>query len=184
MRKPAGVIAAAIMMGLMALLGILGVSLSLVVSIIIHNPVNNMPGFRVIMVLANLLVLGFFLFCGWTVVGLFRMRRWARVSSIVIGALVCILSGLAGAAIFAARNFVPKLPPPPPGADPQTAMLADLPIIIEAAVAFYFAVALVGLWWAVYFSLPGVGRAFRANLMVTNPDVVPPGGSVTIPPHA
>jgi hypothetical protein len=181
MRKPAGVIAAAVMMGLMALLGILLVSLSLVVFIFMHNPVN-LPGFRVIVVLSNLLVLGFFLFCGWTVVGLFRMRGWARVSAIVIGSLVCVFSGVSGIAMLAVRNFVPLMPPPPPHADPQLTMLASLPLIVEAIAAFYFAVAVVGLWWVIYFILPKVRSAFAgAGVMVTNPGIVPPGGATIVP---
>jgi hypothetical protein len=181
MRKPAGVIAAAVVMGLMALLGILGVSLSLVVFLFMHNPVN-IPGFRVMVVLGNLLVLGFFLFSGWTVVGLFRMRRWARGAAIVIGVLVCLFSGGAGAGMLAVRNLVPAMPPPT--GEPAT-LLSSLPLIIAGIAGFYFLIALIGLWWAVYFSLPTVRGAFAgAGLMVTNPEVVPHGGSVVAAPVA
>ncbi|HTV14322.1 MAG TPA: hypothetical protein VME68_06380 [Acidobacteriaceae bacterium] len=182
MRKPAGVIAAAVVMGLMAVLGTLGVSLSLVVFLFMHNPVN-IPGFRVIVILSNLLVLGFFLFSGWTVVGLFRMRPWARIGSIVIGAAVCLFSGGAAIGVLAVRNLVPALPPPPPG-EPAS-LLSMVPMIVMGIAALYSVIALVGLWWAVYFSLPGVRGAFTgAGLMVTNPEIVPHGGSVLIAPAA
>lgn len=177
MRKPAGVIAAAVVMGVMALLGILGGSFSVVVFLVMHNPVN-VPGFRVVVVLFDLLVLGFFLFSGWTVVGLFRMRRWARVAGIVIGALVCFFSAGAGVGMLAIRNLVPAMPPPP--GEPAT-ILSSLPAIMTGIAAFYFAVALVGLWWAVYFSLAKVRGAFTGvDLMVTYPEVVPHGGSVMV----
>jgi hypothetical protein len=176
------VMAAAVVMGFMALLGILGISLALVVFLFMHNPVN-VPGFRVVVVLSNLLALGFFLFEGWTVVGLFRLRRWARGAAIVIGALVCFFSGGAGVGMLAVRNLVPAMPPPAPG-EPAS-VLSSLPLIVEGIAAFYFLVALVGLWWAVYFSLPKVRAAFRgADLMVTNPEVVPHGGSVLVDPAA
>jgi hypothetical protein len=179
MRKPAGVIAAAVVMGLMAALGTLGVSLSLVVFLFMHNPVN-LPGFRVIVVLSNFFGLAFFLFTGWTVVGLFRMRSWARVAGIVIGALVCLFSGIAAIGTLAIRNFVPAMPPPP--GEPAT-VLSSLPLIFVGVAVFYFAIALVGLWWAVYFSLPKVRTAFSsAGLMVTNPEIVPHGGSVMLAP--
>jgi hypothetical protein len=178
MRKPAGVIAAAVVMGLMALLGILGISFFLVVFLFMHNPVN-LPGFRVIVVLSDLFVLAFFLFCGWTVVGLFRMQRWARGAAIVIGALVCLFSAGAGAGILAVRNFVPAMPPPAPG-EPAS-VLSSLWLVVAAIAAFYFVLALIGLWWAVYFSLPKVRAAFQgAGLLVTNPEIVPHGGSVLV----
>lgn len=180
MRKPAGVIAAAVVMGLMAALGTLGVSLSLVLFLFMHNPVN-IPGFRVIVVSSNLFVLAFFLFAGWTVAGLFRMRSWARVAAIVIGALVCLFSGVACIGTLAVRHLVPAMPPPPPG-EPAT-MLARLPLIFVGVAMFYFAIALVGLWWAIYFSLPKVRAAFAGGgLFVTNPEIVPPGGAVTLAP--
>jgi hypothetical protein len=180
MRKPAGVIAAAVVMGLMALLGILGVSFTLVVFLFMHNPVN-LPGFRVIVVLSNVFVLAFFLFCGWTVVGLFRMRHWARGAAIVIGALVCLFSAGAGVGMLAVHNFVPAMPPPAPG-EPAS-VLSIVPLVIAGLAAFYFLVALIGLWWAIYFSLPKVRAAFSgAGLMVTNPEIVPHGGSVVVAP--
>jgi hypothetical protein len=180
MRKPAGVVAAAVVMGVMAGLGILGVSLSLVVFFFMHNPVNY-PGFRVIVILFNLFVLSFFLFSGWTVVGLFRMQPWARVAGIVIGAVVCLFSGGAAIGMLAMRNLVPAVPPPPPG---ETAsLLSSLPLIVVGIAVFYVAVALVGLWWAVYFSLPKVRGVFTGpDLMVTYPEIVPRGGSVMIAP--
>lgn len=179
MRKPAGVIAAAVVMGLMAALGTLAVSLSLVVFLFMHNPVN-IPGFRAIVVLANLLVLGFFLFSGWTVVGLFRMRPWARVAGVAVGVVVCLFSGGAGFGMLAVRSRVPVLPPPP--GEPAT-ILSSLPMIFAGVAVAYCAIALVGLWWAVYFCLPKVREAFTgAGLMVTNPEIVPHGGSVTIAP--
>jgi hypothetical protein len=179
MRKPAGVIAAAVVMGVMALLGIVGISSSLVIFLFMHNPVN-IPGFRAIVVLSNLFVLLFFVFSGWTVVGLFRMRRWARVASIVIGALVCLFSAGAGIGALAIRNFVPAVPPPP--GEPAT-ILSSLPLIVAGIAAFYFGVAIIGLWWVVYFCLPKVRDAFvGVGHIVTNPEIVPHGGSVMVAP--
>jgi hypothetical protein len=179
MRKPAGVIAAAVVMGVMALLAIVGISFSLVIFLFMHNPVN-IPGFRAIVVLSNLFVLAFFVFCGWTMVGLFRMRRWARVASIVIGALVCLISAGAGIGALAIRNFVPAVPPQP--GEPAT-ILSSLPLIVAGIAAFYFAIALIGLWWVIYFVLPKVRDAFvGAGLTVTNPEIVPRGASVMVAP--
>jgi len=147
-----------------------------------HNPVN-IPGFRVIVILSNLLVLAFFLYSGWTVVGLFRMRPWARVAGIVIGALVFFFSLGSCIGVLAVRNLVPSMPPPPAG-EPAS-VLSMLPLIVMGVAVLYGLAALIGLWWGVYFSLPKVRAVFTgAGLMVTNPEIVPHGGSVTIAPEA
>jgi hypothetical protein len=181
MRRPAGVVVAAVVLGLMALVAILGTIVSLVASMVMHPPVT-IPGFRVIMVVFNLVALGFFGFCGWTVVGLFKMRRWARVSIVVIGALDFAVCAIAGFGTLAVRHMVPVMPPPPPGMAQPGPDLSILPMIFELMAAFYFFLALIGVWWLVYFNLPSVRAAFSgANLMVTNPDILPPGGAAAFP---
>src|ERR1700735_5378711 len=102
MRRPAGVVVAAVVLGLMALLAILGTIVSLVASVYMHPPVN-IPGFHVFMVVFNLFALGILGFCGWTVVGLFKMRRWARVSIVVIGGLEFFFCAVAGFGVVGAR---------------------------------------------------------------------------------
>lgn len=174
MRRPAGVVAAAVVLGLLTVIGILGATLSLVVSTVMHPPVT-FPGFRFIMVGTNLIGLCFFGYCAWTVVDLFRMRRWARVSAVVIGGLLFAFSALAGVAMLAVRRFVPMIPSSGPTP-------VDTSTIIFFIALFYFCLSLIGLWWIVYFCLPSVRAAFNGSrLMVTNPDILPPGGAVEIP---
>jgi hypothetical protein len=181
MRRPAGVVVAAVVLGLMAVLAILGTIVSLVASMVIHPPVT-IPGFRVIMVVFNLVALGIFGFCGWTVAGLFKMRRWARIAIVVIGGLEFAVCAVAGFGVLAVRHLVPVVPPPPPGMAQPGLDLSAVPMIIEVMAAFYFFLALIGVWWLVYFNLPSVRAAFSgANLMVTNPDILPPGGAVAFP---
>ena len=174
MRRPAGVIIAAVVLGLMTLLGILVTFASLIVSFVMHPPVN-VPGFRVIMVGFNLIGLCFCGYCVWTIVDLFRMRRWARISAVVIGGLLFAFSALAGVGMLAVRHLAPMIPSPGP-----TPVNVEGIFVLMAL--FYFFVSLIGLWWVVYFCLPSVREAFNGSrLMVTNPDILPPGGAAVIP---
>lgn len=181
MRRPAGVVVAAVILGLMALVATLGTLVSLVASVVMHPPVT-VPGFRFIMVVFNLVALGLFGFCGWTVVGLFKMRRWSRVAIVVIGGLDFFFCSVAGVGMLAARKLVPAIPPPPAGMAQPGLDLSALPMVFDAIAAFYFFLALIGVWWLVYFNLPSVRAAFSgAGLMVTNPDILPPGGAAAFP---
>jgi hypothetical protein len=175
MRRPAGVTVAAVVLGLMTLMGVLGVMLSLAASMLLpHLPVSGVQ-FRALLVCSNLLALAFFVYCAWTVIDLFRLRRWARISAIVIGSLLFLVSLLAGLAILAARRFASLIPQSGPTP-------VDVTQIFVVMAAFYFLIALIGLWWIVYFSLPSVRSAFVSpTLMVTNPDILPPGGEAQIP---
>lgn len=173
MRRPVGVTAAAVILGIMALLGAGLMLLSLLFSLFVHSPLLASP-LRPFVALGNALVLCFFLYCGWTVVDLFRMRRWARISAVVIGALVFLTSGVTVFGILAVRQFVPA----PPGTSPE-----DMMAVFMGLAAFYVLICLVGLWWVVYFNLRHVRAAFAdSGVMVTNPDILPPGGAVMLPP--
>jgi hypothetical protein len=173
MRRPAGVIVAAIVLGLIALLGIFCAMLGLLFAVFVHNPILNSV-FRPIVILSDGLMLCFFLYCAWTVVDLFRLRNWARISAIVIGSLVFIVSVIAGAAMLAARPYAALVP--------QGPTPVNVSGILVALALFYFFFSLIGVWWIVYFSLSHVRNAFHgARLLVTWPDTLPPGGSPAVP---
>lgn len=159
MRRPAGVIVAAIVLGLMALMGIFWSLVSLVVSFLVQNPaMPPVPGMRAVMAVTMVLMLCFFLYCGWTVVGLFRMRPWARYSILVIGGLEFSFSLLLCAAMILMRNMPP---PMPPGGPPSP---IGYHAIFLGMALFYGLLGLIGLWWLVYFNLPSVRAAFTASV--------------------
>lgn len=176
MRRPAGVAVAAVLLGIVAVFGILCTALGLFFAIFTHNPV--LPNaFRPYAVFSNAIALCFFLWCGWTVVDLFRMRTWARISAAVIGILVIIFSALAGGGVLAARRFAGALPP-------AASSLNISSLMTDVAIAF-FVLAAIGLWWVIYFNLSHVRSAFgAAHLMVTNPEILPPGAGPEPRPNA
>ena len=172
MRRPVGVIVAAVILGLMALMGTCAMLLSLAFAIFTRNPIIP-NAFRPFIILTQGFGLALSLFCAWTVVGLFRMRRWARITTIVLGAALFLIAVVSAVGIFMVRNFVPA----PPGSAPGT-----MSFIFFGIAAFYLFLSLIGAWWVVYFSLAHVRAAFSsAQIMVTNPDILPPGGAAMLP---
>lgn len=153
MRRPAGVILAAIVMALIALVGLFASVPSLVFSIFSHSRViPNLPGVRAALIAGAALMLAFFLFCAFTVVRLIGMRRSGRVSAVVIGAVIFFFSGLSGLGILFARQYAALLPGGPASGNVQNLLIG--------VAGFYFLVACIGLWWIVYFNLASVRAAF------------------------
>lgn len=176
MRRPVGVIIAAIILGLIALMGICVEGVALGVAIFYHSPViPNLPFVRPVMVLASGMGLLFFLFCAWTVVGLFRMRGWARIATAVIGGVVCFFSLLNAGAMLWVSRFAHLLPP-----GPSSNVVS---MVLVGLVAFYFLIALVGVWWLVYFNLASVRAAFAASRPLSRDSiaVLPPGAFGAVP---
>lgn len=153
MRRPVGVIIAAVLLGIVALFGILGEALALGVAIFSHSPViPKIPGVRAMMISFTALELAFFVFCAWAVVALFRLRPWSRVAAIVIAGVMTFFTACGGFGMFLARHYAAMLPPGPASANVDTA--------IVGMALFCFLISLISIWWLIYFSLAGVRRAF------------------------
>lgn len=155
MRRPPGVVVAAVILGLIALFGIFGEVLILGITIFVHAPViPSLPAARATLLVTNTAVLCFFLFCEWTVAGLFRMRRWARVAVLIIGGLMFCIS-----AVLCVGMTLVHVPPLPVTRGPSP---VSLHTVFLAMATFYGLLSLVGAWWLVYFNLGPVRAAFRA----------------------
>jgi hypothetical protein len=141
----------------MALMGIFGSLISIATTLFIQNPaMPSIPGMRAIMAVTMGGMLCFFLFCAWTVVGLFRMRPWARYSILAIGGLEFCFSALLCGVMILMRN----MPTPMPAAAPSP---VSLQVVFLGMAAFYAFLALIGAWWLVYFNLKPVRAAFSAT---------------------
>lgn len=160
MRRPAGVTVAAILLGILALFGIVAEGAGLVASIFVHNPaMPQVPGVRATMIGATALELGFFVFCAWTVVGLVRLRSWARVGVLIISGLLCFFCAVGGIGILLARYYVAPLQSGPNSAVAQA--------VLVGIALFCFLLSLIGVWWLVYFNRESVRRAFAAAPILT-----------------
>jgi hypothetical protein len=82
-----------------------------------------------------------------TVIGILRLRSWARYSILIIG------GGLAGIGVFGAfamlvsRETLPTIQAQQPTADPRI-----LTIAFAVMIAMALLVAAVGVWWLIYFT--------------------------------
>ncbi len=156
-RKPVGVMLAAVVLGLMALIGIVISAGSILVTLVMHNPaIPAVPGIKAIMAGTTAVMLGFFLFCAWTVVGLFRMRPWARYAILAIGGVEFFFTALMCGVMILMRNM--PLPVPPTGPSPVSVQGVFLGMGV-----FYGLLSLIGVWWLVYFNVPAVRPAFSQS---------------------
>jgi len=153
MRRPVGVVVAGILLGMIALFGILMELAELGIFIFSHSPViPKLPALRAGMIGFTGLQLAFFIFCAWTVVDLFRLRNWARVAAVAIAGVLAFFSAATGVVILLGRQYAALLPPGPGSGDVAAALVGFA--------TFCFAISAISIWWIIYLNLAGVRGAF------------------------
>ncbi len=154
MNRPGGVTVSAVFLILGSLLtAVMGAVLLVAPSL--APPTTLQPPFvKAIMVSTAVVFLGCALWGVLTAVGLFRMRRWARISILVIAALLVIFCGLSLVMILFAFQFMPELDSMP-GAG----------FVIGMMIAIYLLPILLGIWWLVYFNRGAVKAAFLVGFV-------------------
>ncbi|MCU1323261.1 MAG: hypothetical protein JWM43_2910 [Acidobacteriaceae bacterium] len=90
----------------------------------------------------------------FTIIGLVRLRNWARISILIIGGCLVFLGG--SSALFAIAAIF--LSPTPNAQSPLTSHTQHLVLAITGI--FYGLLAAVGVWWLVYFNLRRVRALF------------------------
>jgi hypothetical protein len=159
MKRPIGVILSSIVLGLFAALQLLFAALVGLGGAFLHHapppPAAYPPGmtpppanFLTILLAAYAVFL--VLLATWaivTLVGLVRLRNWARYSVLVIGGCMAALGLLSVVGMIFAMTILPSLPQPPnvPAHTMQAAFLFDGVI--------FAVVTAIGVWWLVYFNL-------------------------------
>jgi hypothetical protein len=109
-----------------------------------------------------------------TVIGILRLRSWARYSILIIGGLIAVFSVVAGIGTIASRTMLPNLSAQQLSADPRISSLVSFVII-----AFYLMVAAVGVWWLVYFNLKPIRELFSIARFQIPPSI----NTVATPDH-
>lgn len=155
MKRSAGIVFAAVVLLLLTLAGLLCTLLTTAAMFLNRYPIiPHTVGIQTMVGTANLLLFCFLAFCLWTVVGLFRLQPGTPVRMILVGVATAVVAGLIGVEFLRLRALIP------PGMLVPGENLQVVSVALMLAGA-YFVAALIGVWWVVYFSLPGVRRRFN-----------------------
>jgi hypothetical protein len=192
-RRPGGVVAAAVVLGFVSLGMILFALLMLVGALYFHHspqavastssmPPGTVPPSQAVMIGMMAFFAIIFATLGiWgiaTLVGLLRLKPWARISVMIQGGLLAVL-GLLGALGGASIPLMMKNAQLPSTISPQ-----QMSIMVAAAVSFYGVLALLGIWWVVYFAMRSGRTPFEPPAHVLASQEIPvrrlrPAGPIT-----
>jgi hypothetical protein len=90
-------------------------------------------------------------------VGVLRRRNWARITMIVWGGIMAVLSAISIPIILIVFNSLPSTLPPGAATEPFMAFL-------KVFMVFFYGIPLgIGIWWLVLFTRPRVAAAFTAS---------------------
>ncbi len=156
---PAGVAVAAVVLGLMAFLGLLAAAAAAIALFVIRSPlIPRIPAVRMATAGMDALTLALVILAVCTIIGLFRLKVWARYSIAFLGLLDFLVFGIMtiGVLIARAKSGMASLTLP----NNPNFTLGD--ILLGVAV-FYAVLALIGVWWMIYFNLTSVRAAFAGS---------------------
>jgi hypothetical protein len=163
MQRPAGVILTAITLGLLAGLELLFVAILTFAAVVLSGSevAAPQPSFAIPIIIG----LGVFLvlLAAWailTLIGLIRLREWARRSILVITGCLLALSLVSVAGTAIAASILPPLTPSPDAPDmpPYTMHI----VLLFEALLHVISGILAG-WWLVYFNLRSTAAYFLAE---------------------
>lgn len=165
--RTGGITLAAVVLSLMTIFGavfLLGAAALLFVRVPL---IPRIPAVRLGIAGFDGVLLLFLLWCVWTVAGLFRRRPSARISMLFIGALDLIVFALFSTLMLLARGT-----PLVTGLDAHPDPSIPVPIggTLLALALLYGALAMIGLWWLIYFNLRTVRLAFHPSPAIDTPE--------------
>lgn len=152
-----------------AILSLLGSTLTFAIGILMLVIMNFVPASRpdqippspiplkLIFVMSALVYLLPAIWGVLTGIGLWRLRNWARISTIVFSVLLILMGGFAGLMTL----FIPFPLTPTPGANP--AMMGGIRAVMGM---FWLALTGIGVWWAVFFNRSKVKAQFGQTPLV------------------
>jgi hypothetical protein len=186
-RRPAGVVLSAIVLGLAAALLLLLAAVTLLGAVMMGhapppttlNPGVATPPPAVLIATVAAIACFYLALAAWaiaTLVGLVRMRPWARISIMIIGAGLGCLGLFSAFGCFAMPLLMQNMPMPP------AASPAALHAIFIGMAVVALLVAALGITWLVYFALRRTREAFIPAPLPAAP--VPNPYTPTPLPHA
>jgi hypothetical protein len=186
-RRPAGVILSAIVLGFAAALLLLLAAATFLGAMMMGHappPTTLSPGVAtppptILIATVGAIACFYLALAVWaiaTLVGLIRMRPWARISIMIIGAGLGCLGLFSALGCFAMPLLMQSMPMPP------TANPAVVHAIFLGMAVVSLLVAALGITWLVYFALRRTREAFIPTPLPSAP--VPNPDAPTPFPHA
>jgi hypothetical protein len=161
-KRPMGVVFAAIVLALMALFGFLAGALVVFLTLFVRPPqLTQYPLLEAVEIVVGIVVLLISGLCAWTVVGLFRLQKWARISVVILGGVLAFFS-FVNAIVYLAiglgslEAFVPA-----PNAPTVSPLMIKM--VFLGLAGFAFLCAGIGVWWLVYFNLRRIRELFSMD---------------------
>ncbi|MFZ0663055.1 MAG: hypothetical protein WAM66_10220 [Acidobacteriaceae bacterium] len=153
---PPGVIVAAVVLAVMAFVGLLIAACAAYVMFATKSAlIPRIPSVRMVAGGLDVLILALAILAAFTIVGLFRLKIWARYSITWLGLLDLVVFGLmaAGVLVVRAKSGMAAISiPTNPG--------ITLGEIMLGLAGLYVALALIGVWWMIYFNTTHMRLAF------------------------
>lgn len=164
---PPGVIIAAVVLAVMAFIALLVAACSAYVMFGTNSAlIPRIPSVRMAAGGLDALILALVILAAATIVGLFRLKVWARYSITLLGLLDLLVFGLMAAGVLVARAKSGMAAMPIPNNPGLT-----LGQILLGLAGLYAVLALIGVWWMIYFNTTHVRLVF-ADAYVEAPALV------------
>lgn len=181
MQRPIGIFIAGVILLIFGLFGLLLFGIGILsISAIPALHTSMTPFARMTAIATEGVFAGISVFSCVVAVALFRMRSWARYSSIVLAALGAGFCGLSAIMMLLLRN----MPLPAPNLSPQT-----VHSVLMVLAAIYFVLSAIALFWIFYFNRPSIRTAFASAEAQRRQPLpgqmqIPPLPSAAPPQHA
>lgn len=170
---PSGVIIAAVVLGVMAFIALLIAACTAYVMFATNSAlIPRIPSVRMVAGGLDALIVALVLLSAATIIGLFRLKVWARYSISVLGLLDLLVFGIMAAGVLVARaksGMAALTVPNNPG--------LTLGEIMVGLACLYGMLALIGVWWMIYFNTERIRLIFAESRNET--PLVSPENSVT-----
>jgi len=163
MKRPIGLILSAIVLSLAALFLLLLSVVSVFTSVFASRQPSTaaMPHFVTYLFVAlSIFYAALGVWAILTVIGILRLRAWARYSILIIGGGLAVTDAFAAFGTLVGRTMLPTLEAQQPAADPRV-----MSMVFFVLAAAYLLVAAVGIWWLIYFNLRPVRELFSNQAM-------------------
>lgn len=154
---PSGVVAASVVLAVLAFVGLLiAAGCGYLLFGAANAVIPHILSVRIIAIGLDALVLALVILAICTIIGLARLRVWARYSITLLGLLDLLVFGLLAAGVLVARfrsGFAALTVPNNPG-------LTVGEVLVGLAI-FFALLALIGVWWIIYFNTDHTRMVFR-----------------------